>query len=164
VIEATTNELLDYLAAVIERSERYGGVVQPPYDAPDVEWVRDGQDLLMDLDVRPLAGGRARAEITLQERWRPIGRDRWELAEYSYEIRDIGLDYRRAFHQHDVDHFVRRFGVVPHAHCEAVIGRPICGHYADEPCGGALDGLERLYVIWTAGAKPDCSQLRCLAT
>jgi hypothetical protein len=162
VIEATTDALLGYLADVIERAERYGAHVQPPNDAPEVEWDRAGEDLLMDLDVRPQIDGGTRAQITLQERWRPIGQDRWELAEYGYELRDFHLDYRRALHQHDLDYFVRRFGVASHEHCEAVMGHETCGHYAGAQCYGALDGLERLYVVWTAGTKPDCLQMRCL--
>ena len=162
MIEATTGELLDYLADVIERAERYGAIVAPPNDAAEVEWRRDGSDLLMNLEVRPPLDRRTRVEIKLAERWRPIGRDRWELAEYGYELRDFGLDYRRALHQHDVGPFVRRFGVATHEHCEAAMGREACSHYAGVPCEGAIDGLERLYVIWTSGRKPDCSQLRCL--
>lgn len=162
MIEATTDELLGYLADVIERAERYGATVEPPNDAPEVQWDRVGEDLLMYLDVRPPVDGRTRAQITLQERWRPIGQDRWELAEYGYELRDFHLDYRRALHQHDRDYFVRRFGVASHEHCEPVIGRATCWHYAGAPYYGALDGLDRLYVVWTAGVKPDCSRLRCL--
>jgi hypothetical protein len=162
VIEATTDELLGYLADVIERAERYGAIVEPPNDAPEVEWRRIGQDLLMDLDIRLPVNRRTRSQITLQERWRPIGQDRWELAEYGYELHDLELDYRRALHQHDLDSFVRHFGVASHEHCEAVMGHEACAHYAGAACYGALDGLERLYVVWTAGVKPDCTRLRCL--
>jgi len=31
------------------------------------------------------------------------------------------------------------------------MGRPTCDHYAGVPCRDAHDGLERVYVIWTAG-------------
>jgi hypothetical protein len=41
-------------------------------------------------------------------------------------------------------------------------GRPTCDHYAGVPCRDGRDGLERLYVIWTAGTKPVCSQMRCI--
>ena len=162
MIEATTGQLLGYLADVIERAERYGAIVEPPYHAPEVEWGRVGDDLVMDLGIRLPLDRQTRTQITLQERWRPIGHDQWELAEYGYELRDFELGYRRAFHQHDLDYFVRRFGVASHEHCDAVMGCETCGHYAGAPCYGALDGLERLYVVWTAGAKPDCSRLRCL--
>ena len=162
MIEATTAELLDYLADVIERAERYGAIVQPPYDTPEVEWARAGGKLQMEIEIRPPVGRGARVEITLAESWRPIGPDRWELDAYAYELRDFELDYRRALHQHHRDDFVRFFGVATHEHCESVMGRPTCDHYAGVPCRDARDGLERLYVIWTAGAKPDCSQMRCI--
>ena len=162
MIEATTAELLDYFADVIERAERYGAVVEPPYDALEVEWRRSGEHLLMDLDVRPRFDRPTSVQITLRERWQPIGQDRWELAEYGYELRDFELDYRRALHQHDSDYFVRRFGVATHEHCEAVMSSETCGHYAGAACYGAVDGLERLYVVWTSGQKPDCSRMRCL--
>ena len=162
MIEATTDELLGYLADVIERAERYGAVVQPPNDAPEVEWRRYGNQLVIELEIRPPANRRTLVEIGLAERWRSIGFDRWELAEYGYELRDFELDFRRAFHQHDVAEFVRRFGVSTHEHCEPVMGHATCRHYAGVPCEGALDGLERLYVLWTARTKPDCSRMRCL--
>lgn len=49
MIEATTDEILDYLADVIERAERFGATVLPPNDAETVAWERDGDDLFMDL-------------------------------------------------------------------------------------------------------------------
>jgi hypothetical protein len=162
LIEATTDELLAYLADVVDRAERYGATVQPP-DSETVAWFRDGEELVMDLLVYPPVSRRSKGvEITLQERWRPRSPDRWELAEYGYELRNYELDYRRAFHQHDVEQLVRASGVAAHEHCEATIGHAACGHYGGEPCRGALDGLERLYVIWTEGTKPDCARLRCL--
>jgi hypothetical protein len=111
VIEATTDEILDYLADVIERAERFGATVLPPNDAETVAWERDGDDLFMDLAVHPPVGRRARlVEIILRERWRAVGSDRWELAEYGYELRHHELAYRRALHRHDVDYFVRTSG------------------------------------------------------
>jgi hypothetical protein len=164
VIEATTDEILGYLADVIERAERFGATVLPPNDAETVAWERDGDDLFMDLAVHPPVGRRARlVEIVLRERWRAVGSDRWELAEYGYELRHHELAYRRALHRHDVDYFVRTYGVATHEHCEATMGNPVCGHYlANPPCRGALDGFDRLYGVWLTGTKTDCSQLRCL--
>ena len=162
MIEATTDELLEYLVQVVERAERYGASVESP-DEEVVAWGRDGGDLIMDLLVYPPVSRTSKpVEIGLQERWRALGRERWELAEYGYELRDHELDYRRAFHRHDVEDFVHSFGIATHEHCEATMGHPACGHYAGEPCRGALDGLERLYVVWTEGRRPDCSRLRCL--
>ncbi len=164
MIEAATDELLDYLADVIERAERFGATVLPPNDAETVSWDRDGDEMFMDLAIHPPVGRRSRlVEIVLRERWRAVGRERWLLAEYGYELRDHELAYRRALHRHDVDDFVRTHGVATHEHCEATIGSPACDHYrADSPCRGALDGFDRLYGVWLTGTKPDCSQLRCL--
>ena len=164
MIEATTDELLDYLADVIERAERFGATVLPPNDAETVSWERDGDEVFMDLAIHPPVGRRSRlVEIVLRERWRAVGRERWLLAEYGYELRDHELAYRRALHRHDVDDFVRTHGVATHEHCEATIGSPACDHYqADSRSRGALDGFDRLYGLWLTGIKPDCSQLRCL--
>jgi hypothetical protein len=163
MIEATTDDLLDYLADVIERAERFGATVLPPNDAETVAWERIGGELLMDLAVQPPVGQSSRlVQIVLRERWRAAGTDRWELAEYSYELRNHELDYRRALHRHDVDHFVRAYGVATHEHCETTLGNPVCSHYMANQCRGALDGLDRLYGAWLAGRKPDCSDLRCL--
>ena len=163
MIEATTEELLDYLANIIMRAERFGGTVLPPHDAETVAWERHGDELHMALAVHPPVGSGSRpVVIELRERWHAIGGGRWELAEYGYELRDYELDYRRTLHRHDVDHFVRTYGVATHEHCEASMGNPACGHYAASPCRGALDGFDRLYDVWLTGMKPDCSQLRCL--
>ena len=123
-----------------------------------------GDELCMDLAVHPPVGRRARlVEIVLRERWRAVGSDRWELAEYGYELRHHELTYRRALHRHDVNNFVRTYGVATHEHSEAAMGNPAFGHYlTNPPCRGALDGFDRLYGVWLAGTKPDCSQLRCL--
>ncbi len=163
MIEESTDELLDYLADVIERAERFGATVMPPHDAETVAWEHDDDELAMDLAIHPPVATRSRlVEITLRERWRAIAGGRWELADYAYELRDDELDYRRALHRHDVDHLVRACGVATHEHCEATMGHPMCGHYEANPCRGALDGFERLYGVWLTGTKPDCSQLRCL--
>ncbi len=163
MIEATTDELLDFLANIIERAERFGATVLPPNDAPVVAWERDGDELIMDVAVHPPEARPSRlVEIVLQERWRSVERDQWQLAEYAYELRDHELGYRRALHRHHVDYFVRTYGVAAHEHCEASMGNPTCGHYMAEPCRGAIDGLDRLYALWLTGARPECSELRCL--
>lgn len=163
MIEATTDELLDYLADVIERAERFGAAVLSPNGAETVAWERADDELSMEITVHPPVGSRSRlVEIALRERWRAVGGDRWELAEYGYDLRDHELDYRRALHRHDVDHFVRIYGVATHEHCEATMGNPACGHYLANPCRGARDGFDRLYALWLTGMKPDCSQLQCL--
>ena len=58
--------------------------------------------------------------------------------------------------------FVRKYDVATHQHCEATMGRPVCGHYSGLSVNGAIDGFLRLYAQWIAGSKPDCSRLSCL--
>ena len=160
---ATTDRLLDYLADLVERIERYGAMVLQTND-DELGWGNDDRgDLLMDVRARPPLTVRSRSvQLTFQERWEPVGRDTWFRREYSYELRDHVRDYRRAFHRHDEARFVRTFDVVTHEHCEAPMGRAACAHYYCAPVASAMDALERLYDVWLTGAIPDCSALRCL--
>jgi hypothetical protein len=163
MIAATTDELLAYLADLIEIAERFGATVLPPDDAEDVAWEQDGDDLVLDLATRLPAPRRSRhVDLVLQERWSPTARDEWVLVEYGYELRHHELDYRRALHRHDVGYFVRAHDVATHEHCEATMGHAVCGRYAGEPVNGAIDGFRRLYSVWLSNTKPDCSRLRCL--
>ena len=168
MIAASTDELLAYLADLIETAERFGATVLAP-DDPDVAWEQDGDDLVLDLATRLPAHRRSRdVDLVLQERWSPGTRDAqgaqgaWILAEYGYELHHRELDYRWALHRHDVEYFVRTHDVATHEHCEATMGHAVCGHYSGEPVSGAIDGFRRLYNVWLSNAKPDCSLLRCL--
>ncbi len=166
MIAASTDELLTYLADLIETAERSGATVLPPDDADDVAWEQDRDDLVLDLATRLPAHRRSRdVDLVLQERWSPSTRDprdAWVLVEYSYELHHHELDYRRALHRHDVAHFVRTHDVATHEHCEATMGHVVCGRYSGEPVSGAIDGFRRLYNVWLSNTKPDCSQLHCL--
>jgi len=163
VIVATTDDLLGYLADVVERAERYAATILPPADADAIAWRRQGETLAMDLEMRLPADPHSRpVELVLRERWRSSGRDRWDLAEYAYELHHHELDYRRALHRHDEAYFIRTFGVVTHEHCESPMGHPTCGHHAGDPVPEAMTGFLRLYDIWLTGRRPDCSALRCL--
>ena len=162
MIAESTEALLAYLADLIETAERYGATILPPDDGEEASWERDRADLVMELEMGLPATRRSRpAEIALAERWGPGGRDQWVLVEYAYELRHHELDYRRALHRHDVDHFVRAFGVATHEHCEVPMGHAVCGHYAGEPPRGAIDGFLRLLDLWLSGERPRCSNLRC---
>ncbi|NJD29071.1 MAG: hypothetical protein FIA92_12350 [Chloroflexi bacterium] len=88
--------------------------------------------------------------------------NRYERSDYAFELFHRELDYRRAFHRHDAEHFVRAFDVATHDHCETTIGHAPCEHYAGEPVADARQGLLRLYTLWLTNEKPDCSTLRCL--
>ncbi len=163
MIVATTDDLLRYLADVVDHAERYAATILPPNDADAIAWRLLGKTLAMDLEMRLPVDPRSRSvDLTLRERWRATGRDRWELSEYGHELRHHELDYRRALHRHDEGYFIRTFGVVTHEHCETLLGRPTCGHYAGDPVPEAITGFLRLYDIWLTGSLPDCEELRCL--
>lgn len=163
MITATADELLEYLADVVERAERFGPAVSPTDGGDEIAWERDGPELVMSLAVHPPLDPRSHpARLLLHERWREAGRDRWEYVEYGYEMRHYELDYRRALHRHHVDHSVRTYGVATHERCEVPMGHASYDHYAGVPVLGSLDGFDRLYGLWLTGAPPDCSALRCL--
>ncbi len=79
-----------------------------------------------------------------------------------YEIRHHELGYRRAFHRHDAERFLRAFDVATHEHCEATLGHAACSHYFGDPVVDATDGFRRIYELWLTDEKPDCSILPCL--
>lgn len=162
--QGTSDDLLSYLAGLVEHLERFAVTVLPPDDG---EHIALGQEpdgsLVIDLSARLPAPRRSNdIDLSIFERWRPMDPGQWELAEYAYELRDREAGYRRAFHRHDVDAFVRAYGRATHEHCEATLGVAVCGHYAGDPVTDAFDGFEQLYGIWLTGERPDCSALTCL--
>lgn len=162
--QATRDELLTYLADLIEHLERFAVTLLPPDDGNQITLGREpGGSLVIDLAFRlPVARRSKDVDLTIFERWRPMGPDVWELDEYAYELLDHVVGYRRAFHRHDVDAFVRAYGRATHEHCEATMGVAVCGHYAGIPVEDAFDGFERLHGIWLTGGRPDCIALTCL--
>ncbi len=160
---ATEDGLLTYFADLIETVERFAVTVLAPNDADDVSIGRKNFDLLIDLECRPpLPRRSADVLILIFERWRPAGQDRYERVEYNFELRHGQLQYRRAFHRHHTEHFLRTFDVAIHEHCEAMLGHATCDHYFGEPIGDAEEGFIRLYDLWLTDEKPDCSKLHCL--
>jgi hypothetical protein len=160
---ATEDGLLTYFADLIETIERFAVTVLPPNDADDVSIGRENGALVIDLECRPpLSGRSADVLIVIFERWRQAGPDRYERVDYRFEIRHDELQYRRAFHRHHAEHFLRAFDVATHEHCEATMGHTACDHYFGAPIGNAEEGFMRLYTLWLADEKPDCSRLRCL--
>lgn len=161
---ASADALLSYLADLVEQIERLAVRVLPPNDADEIEVGReDDGSLVIDLECRPpLPRRSAEVEIRIFERWRPIEHDRYERVDYRFEIRHHALGYRRAFHRHDAEHFLRAFDVATHEHCEAALGYATCGHYVGEPVVDATDGFRRVYELWLTDEKPDCSTLSCL--
>lgn len=161
---ASANELLAYLADLVEELERYAVTLLPPDDRDEITLgrERDGS-LVIDLEGRLPTSRRSRpVELEMLERWRRIGPDQLACVEYRYELRHHGIGYRRAFHRHDEDSFVRAYGVVTHEHCEATMGVEVCGHYYGRPVADAFDGFRRLYDTWLTDLKPDCLALICL--
>ncbi|MHB8398461.1 MAG: hypothetical protein ACYDCI_05940 [Candidatus Limnocylindrales bacterium] len=161
---ASADALLAYLADLVEQIERLAVTVLPPNDADEIELAReDDGSLVIDLECRPpLPPRSADVEIEIFERWRPIEHDRYERVDYKVEIRHHELGYRRAFHRHDAEHFLRAFDVATHEHCEATLGYDTCGHYFGDPVVDARDGFRRVYELWLTDEKPDCSSVPCL--
>jgi hypothetical protein len=160
---ATEDALLTYFADLIAEIERFAVTVLPPNDSAEVSLGRDDGALVIDLECRPpLSRRSADVQIMIFERWRQARSDQYERVDYKFEIRHDELQYRRAFHRHDVEHFLSAFDVATHEHCEATIGHPACGHYFGEPVVDAQDGFRRLYELWLSDEKPDCASLPCL--
>ena len=161
---AASDDLITYLADLVERLDRFAVTLLPPNVGDEVELGREGDgSLVIDLEARlPVARRSPDVELDLFERWTPVGHDAFERTAYRFELRDRDLGHRRAYHRHDVDHFVRSFDVATHEHCETPIGVSACNHYHGPPVVDAFDAFDRLYDLWLTGTTPDCSALRCL--
>ena len=161
---ASTQELLAYLADLVEELERYALTLLPPADSDEIALGQDPDGcLVVDLEARlPVSRRSKDVDLELLERWQPTGREQWSCVEYKYELQHRELGYRRAFHRHDQDHFVRVYGVATHEHCEATMGVTLCGRYYGRPVTDAFDGFRRLYDLWLMDQKPDCLALTCL--
>lgn len=161
---ASTNELLAYLADLVEELERYAVTLLPPDEGDEITLGQDlDGSLVIDLEGRlPMSRRSSGVDLALFERWQLIGLDQWACVEYTYELRHHEIGYRRAFHRHDEDHFVRMYGVATHEHCEATLGVEVCGHYYGRPVADAFDGFRRLYDTWLTDQTPDCLALTCL--
>lgn len=161
---ASTNDLLAYLADLVEELERYGVTLLPPDDADEITLAQDPDgSLVIDLAGRlPVARRSRDVDLELFERWQLVDPDRWACVEYAYELRHHEIGYRRALHRHDEAYFVRMHGVATHEHCEATMGVEVCGHYYGQPVADAFDGFRRLYGTWLTDQKPDCLALVCL--
>lgn len=159
----STRDLDLSLVEVIDLMERFGAVVVSPDGQGDATVAHEPSGLLrIRLEARLSSSRSGDADIELIELWGAAGQDTWDRLEYAYELRDHRLGYRRAFHRHDVDYFVRRHDVATHEHCESTIGVVVCHHSAGEPVHDATDGFLRLYGQWLESSPPDCAALRCL--
>jgi hypothetical protein len=109
----------------------------------------------------PGGGGPKHAVVGITEDWVLRGQW-WELAEYLYELVDRERARRRAFHCHDRDHFVERYRVVVHEHCEEVIRSSECEHYAGRPMANGHQAVEALLAEWVRDGPLGCAELVCL--
>lgn len=109
----------------------------------------------------PDAGLPQPARLAVHEWWSPVAGKYWERTGYAYDLIDYANSFRRAFHWHDGEYFVRRFRVVVHQHWEARIGRAPCPHYECSPVADAFRGIEILLSIWQMGSA-GCHALHCL--
>lgn len=161
---ASTNDLLAYLADLIVELERYAVTLLPPDDSDEITLGQepDGSTVI-DLEGR-LPNSRRSKDVGLDlfERWQRFGGNEWLCVEYRYELRNHQIGYRRAFHRHDEEYFVRMYGVATHEHCEATMGVEVCGHYSGQPVSDAFDAFRRLYDTWLTDRRPDCLALNCL--
>ncbi|HET9852048.1 MAG TPA: hypothetical protein VFP56_06030 [Candidatus Limnocylindrales bacterium] len=102
------------------------------------------------------------AEISLDERWRPLPERRWERDEYAYDLIDHGRARRRAFHLHDRALSEARLGVLAHEHCD-VLGAPRCSHYVGRDIGDGYLAIDLLLAAWVEPDDLGCDSLICLS-
>jgi hypothetical protein len=156
-------DLEDYLSRVAELLERYGVVLDLD---PTAELVlEESPSGAMSFALRGfLPDGRdpPLSVLEVRERWRQVAPDKVERWDYEYELLDHERGFRRGFHLHDRQDFVRRFDVVVHEHCERPIGTAHCAHIEGSPVRDGYRGVELLLEIWMNPGIPDCLEMPCL--
>ena len=154
-------ELDAYVADLAELAERYGITLTLSDDESLSIETEPGGGRRFNI-VGSLPDGRRPPQATVQiaEKWQAVD-DAYERSAYRYELIDHQRGYRRAFHRHDDQWFVSRFGVVVHEHCESPIGETRCPHHFGPPIADAFKGIEALMSAWVADS-PDCDDLPCL--
>ena len=86
MIVASTEELLDYLAHLLERMEQLAVTAVAGDRDEEIAWLQD-QDGRLVMDVYghlPAEPHAEPAELVLQERWQPEGHGLWRLRDYGY--------------------------------------------------------------------------------
>lgn len=162
-MQLSISELEDYLSRVAELLERYGVVLDMEETAPLV--LDESPSGAMSFELRGfLPDGRVPplSVVEVRERWRRLAPDQVERWAYEYELLDHERGFRRAFHLHDDEWFVRRFHVVVHDHCENPIGAAPCAHIAGLPVRDAYRGVDLLLGAWIDPSPPDCKAMECL--
>ena len=156
-------DLEDYLSRLAELLERYGVVLDLEDTAP--LGLDESPSGVMSFELRGfLPDGRIPplSIIEVRERWRRLARDQVERWEYEFELLDNERGFRRAFHLHDGELFVRNYQVVAHGHCEGPIGTAPCAHVADSPVRDGYRGVDLVIETWIDPSPPDCPKVDCL--
>lgn len=154
---ATARQIRAYLGDLTAILANYGATLS----IPTLDTYPGGEVGFEIEAILPGADEPRPAVVRLVEIWAPIGRGRYRVVEYGYDLIEHPLDRRRAFHRHDEAHFLREFGVTVHQHCEERLGQPICGHYYGLP----IDGYGAIHTFMAGWGQPDafgCGDLRCL--
>ena len=158
-MELTLSELDEYLLALATLLDRHG--VNLDSDVLALDRTPSGAVGFELHGLLPAGSGEHASMLTVREHWAPTG-DWLGRIEYGYEILDRRRDFRRAYHHHDADAFVRRYSVVVHEHCEKPIGKAPCAHVEGSPIRDGFAGVMRLIETWTDPEPPDCRAFRCL--
>ena len=160
-MRATSEACANYLEQVARLLEQYGVLLSKPADGEDLELTEDDAGILTYELCGELPDGNspALARIEVREEFEPVGSDLYERTRYEYELLDTARNYRRAFHLHFPEAFVRAYQVVVHEHCDRPIVTVSRHHYEGSPINDAFAGVHALMGVWTAEA-PDCRRLR----
>lgn len=154
---STLLELRTYLGRLAVTLWNYGAEFpQPALDTYD-----DGSVGFEFHAALPGADAPKPAIIKMVEVWGPVRGGEYARAEYGYDFIEYPLDRRRAFHRHDEDDFLRKFGIAVHEHCEEVLGRPACEHYMGLPVNGD-EAIRQFAIMWGQPGALGCSRLRCV--
>ena len=158
----TSAGLDDYVVDLAELAERYGiTLALSDGEALTVEIEASGSRRFTLWGTFPAGRHSPSANFELAEKWRPVGQDGYERSAYRYELLERERDFRRAFHRHDEEFFVRRYGVVVHEHCEVPVGAAPFAHLFGPPVRDGYRAIELLMSAWVAD-PPDCASLPCL--
>jgi len=155
--------LEDYVARIAELLERYGAVLDLDPGEP-VELIESPSAGLSFAIRGFLPDGRQPplSVLAVREKWRLAGTETYDRWEYEYELLDHEREFRRAFHLHDAEDFIRRFYVVVHEHCERPIGTAPCPHGEGSPIPDGYRGVEVLLDAWTDPTLPDGAAMTCI--
>jgi hypothetical protein len=141
---ATALELRTYLGRLSTTLMNYGAT----FPVPTLDSYESGEIGFSFEAFLPGFDHPTPAVIKLVEVWEPEpGGIDFQRVEYEYDFIDYPLNRRRAFHRHDVGHFLHEFGVTVHEHCEDPLGEPLCDHFYGLPIGGD-EAIRSFTILW----------------